>query len=123
MRTVSYHLILDLILSDERFLLDDNLLMDVIRSACVESGLKIVKEDFYKFNPHGFTGMFILSTSHVAFHTFPEHKLIYIDIFSCDRKRKVVETGNRIIKYLKPKKYKMILFKRSKSEIVSQNFK
>lgn len=35
------------------------------------------------FEPQGYTALFLLSESHLAIHTFPEHKQTYIELSSC----------------------------------------
>ena len=35
------------------------------------------------FNPQGYTALFLLSESHLAIHTFPEHGKSYIELTSC----------------------------------------
>lgn len=37
----------------------------------------------HSFKPVGKTLIYILSESHLAFHTWPEYKLIHIDLVSC----------------------------------------
>ena len=45
--------------------------------------LIIVSKSYHKFNPTGITLVYILSESHFILHTWPEHKLIHLDLFSC----------------------------------------
>ena len=35
------------------------------------------------FEPQGYTALFLLSESHFAIHTFPEHNETYIELSSC----------------------------------------
>jgi S-adenosylmethionine/arginine decarboxylase-like enzyme len=35
------------------------------------------------FEPYGFTSLYLLSESHFAIHTFPEHSKTYIELSSC----------------------------------------
>ena len=32
---------------------------------------------------HGVSGTLIIAESHIAFHTWPEHRQAYLDVFSC----------------------------------------
>ena len=36
-----------------------------------------------RFEPIGYSGFCILGESHISYHTYPEDKKIYIDLFSC----------------------------------------
>ena len=43
----------------------------------------IVTDVFHNFNPHGVSGVVVISESHAAVHTWPERGIASVDIFSC----------------------------------------
>ena len=43
----------------------------------------VVGKTSHSFKPVGKTMIYILSESHLVFHTWPEYKLIHIDLVSC----------------------------------------
>ena len=47
------------------------------------SPLIVLHHHFHNFSPHGLTGFLLLSASHLSIHTWPEHRYIAIDLFSC----------------------------------------
>lgn len=49
-----------------------------------KSGFTILNYQSHKFNPIGYTGLWLLSESHFALHTFPEEKKSYIELSSCN---------------------------------------
>ena len=49
----------------------------------LESGFKILDKTEHYFEPMGYTGLFLLSESHFAIHSFPEEDKIYIELSSC----------------------------------------
>lgn len=51
-----------------------------ILNRCGFGVLKIIE---HHFEPHGYTALFLLSESHLAIHTFPEHRQSYIELTSC----------------------------------------
>lgn len=57
-----------------------------VRAFAVElartTGLKIVGRRTRKFDP-GVTCLLILSQSHLAIHTWPEHRYMHIDLLAC----------------------------------------
>lgn len=55
------------------------LLLDAVRAA----GATIVTEVFHNFSPHGVSGVIVIAESHVAIHSWPEHRYAAVDIFSC----------------------------------------
>ena len=46
-------------------------------------GFTVVSRAFHQFEPHGTTGVLVLSESHFSAHTYPEHNRIYLDVFCC----------------------------------------
>ena len=46
-------------------------------------GFTVVGRSFPQFEPHGATGVLVLSESHFSAHTYPELNKIYIDVFCC----------------------------------------
>jgi S-adenosylmethionine decarboxylase len=62
---------------------NEHFLIDLIESAAIASGATIVQTIFKKFEPQGFTGICLLSESHISIHTFPETGSAAVDIFTC----------------------------------------
>ena len=48
-----------------------------------ECGFHVVTKAFHQFEPHGATGVLVLTESHFSAHTYPEDEMIYIDVFCC----------------------------------------
>ena len=58
--------------------------LEVIMNRIAErSGFNVVSRAFHQFEPHGATGVLVLSESHFSAHTYPELNKIYIDVFCC----------------------------------------
>ena len=55
-------------------------IMNRIAERC---GFNVVARAFHQFEPHGTTGVLVLSESHFSAHTYPEHNKVYIDVFCC----------------------------------------
>lgn len=49
-----------------------------------KSGFTILNYQYYQFKPVGYTGLWLLSESHFAVHTFPEENKSYIELSSCN---------------------------------------
>jgi S-adenosylmethionine decarboxylase len=47
------------------------------------NGFTVVGRAFHQFEPHGATGVLVLSESHFSAHTYPEENKIYLDVFCC----------------------------------------
>ena len=61
---------------------------DQVRKAmlrCAEAaGITVLNQLFHAFSPHGVSGVLVISESHIAVHTWPEHGYIAVDLFSCN---------------------------------------
>jgi S-adenosylmethionine decarboxylase len=58
-------------------------LRSIMVQCAVATGATIMTEAQHQFTPYGETGAFILSESHLTWHTFPEKKYISIDCYTC----------------------------------------
>ena len=47
------------------------------------AGASVVASSFHRFDPCGVSGVVIISESHLAIHTWPEHSYAAVDIFTC----------------------------------------
>lgn len=48
-------------------------------------GATIVQSVFHNFCPYGVSGVVVVSESHLAIHTWPEHGAACVDLFTCSR--------------------------------------
>ena len=58
-------------------------LREAMLAAIRDAGGTIVTDVFHAFSPHGLSGVVVIAESHVAIHTWPEHRYAAVDIFSC----------------------------------------
>jgi S-adenosylmethionine decarboxylase len=45
--------------------------------------MTVLNKKFHQFDPQGITGFYLLSESHLAFHTWPEKGQISFDLYTC----------------------------------------
>ena len=59
-----------------------------LRALCLRvseaSGMTIVGDRFFQFEPQGVTGTVLLAESHLAIHTWPEHGFVSVDVYVCN---------------------------------------
>ena len=48
----------------------------------------VVTSSFHAFNPIGLSGVVVIAESHLAAHTWPEHNIVCIDLFTCSDQMK-----------------------------------
>ncbi|GAB4256597.1 MAG: adenosylmethionine decarboxylase [Deferrisomatales bacterium] len=54
-----------------------------MKEAATFAGATIVQSAFHRFNPHGISGVVVISESHLAIHTWPEYGYAAVDLFTC----------------------------------------
>lgn len=94
METLGRHLILDVwysVFSEEIF----QEKMDRL----VHSSFNVVQTASHKFEPQGETRIYILSESHVAVHTYPEHRYVSADIYICNPLYDLVSITRELIEF------------------------
>lgn len=90
------HYLCELFGSDVSKINDLDFLKNTFFEALKETSLIVLHDYFYKFTPHGVTGFFLLSTSHISIHTWPEHNYVAFDIFSCGKKEDTLHVVERV---------------------------
>lgn len=80
---VGEHLIVDAFGCDPEILNDADLLERKLTDLLHELGMQILHTYFHRFQPQGVTGTIVISTSHLAIHTWPEQRYAAFDLFTC----------------------------------------
>lgn len=64
--------------------IEDDKIKEYFDKLLVKSGFTILNYQSHNFTPIGYTGLWLLSESHFAIHTFPEDNKTYIELSSCN---------------------------------------
>ena len=84
MGLIGIHILLDLYGIDADKLNDSGLLGECLSESARACGLTpLSPPKLHTFEGGGVTGVILLSESHIALHTYPEHGFIAVDLFSC----------------------------------------
>ncbi len=96
-RDIGTHVIGDLSGIEPRLLMDEQLLMRVLRDGLESEAFTVLGQQSVKFpgDESGVTGFYVLSESHAAFHSYPEYGYLAIDVFSCGASR-----PDRVVAYV-----------------------
>ncbi|EJF92330.1 adenosylmethionine decarboxylase [Bartonella taylorii] len=80
-----YHYLLDGVTNDLEFLKDEKALYSFFLRVIKKTRMNILGFMSHKFTTdgQGVTGFFLLSESHLSFHTYPESNYISIDLYTC----------------------------------------
>ena len=68
---------------DAEVLASAEALRPLVMDAVIRAGGTIVTDFWHGFSPHGVSGFVVTAESHVAIHTWPEHRFAAVDVFSC----------------------------------------
>lgn len=118
MDTYSRHNIMELWECKTELLNDRESVEKLMVEAALESGAEVREVAFHKFAPQGVSGVVVISESHLAIHTFPEHGYASIDVFTCGDRIDPKTASNLIAKKLGAKKIYEINLERGTGEIV-----
>ncbi|MEQ8821866.1 MAG: adenosylmethionine decarboxylase [Sumerlaeia bacterium] len=55
----------------------------LLRQAAAAAGATVLSVSSHAFSPHGLTAVALLAESHLAIHTWPEHRFAAADLFTC----------------------------------------
>ena len=83
MSALGRHLLVEYTGCDAAILADLGRITTAMLDAARASGATIVTHSFHHFSPHGVSGAVIIAESHLAIHTWPEHRFAAVDFFSC----------------------------------------
>ena len=83
MKPLGQHLLLDLFDCDAKAIGSlqtvKTSMLEAARRACAT----VVNTVFHEFSPYGVSGVVVIAESHLAIHTWPEHRYAAVDIFTC----------------------------------------
>lgn len=61
-----------------------NSIKAILEKAAKIMNLTIVNTTIHEFSPIGVSGVIVIKESHIAIHTWPEHKYVALDFFTCN---------------------------------------
>jgi len=81
---------------------DPQVIHDALNLVAGVLGVKVIKTTHHQFDPHGITCLFLVSSSHFALHSWPEHKFVTVDIFICGERVPINECIEQLKKIFEP---------------------
>lgn len=109
---VGRHIIAEFYGVDPELIAREEVVRGIVEGVVNEAGLNKVGSIYKQFNPHGVTGIVLISESHVSIHTWPEYGLINLDIFTCGDKSKAEKAFKLFLDKFKPKSYRHYMLDR-----------
>jgi len=78
------HWVIKLIFQPEE-IINNDLVVKIAQNIIKNLNLEVVKQTEFQFSQQGLTKIFILSQSHLIFHTWPEKNALHIDLLTCSQ--------------------------------------
>lgn len=85
-----------------------------------ESELNSILIRYHQFEPVGYTAAALLTESHITLHTWPEHRSVQIDIFTCGSHDKARKAYAILKEIYKPEQFSEKILFRQLDEIVEE---
>ena len=95
------HVVLDLYDCEAPILDSEKKVEEVLKKAAEVANATVIGSVFRKFSPQGVSGVVVVSESHLAIHTWPEHRYASVDIYTCGDHTMPAKAGEYIIKEFK----------------------
>lgn len=80
---IGEHFLVEYVGCNREKLLRCEVIHPLLTFAAEEGNATILGQQFHQFSPFGVTGVLLLAESHISIHTWPEHSLAAVDIFTC----------------------------------------
>jgi len=109
---VGKHIIAELYGVNPELIAREEKVREILEEVVDKASLNKVGSIYKQFNPHGVTGVVLISESHVSIHTWPEYELVNLDIFTCGDEFKAEKAFKLFLEKFKPKSYRHIILDR-----------
>jgi S-adenosylmethionine decarboxylase len=84
---------------------DKTLILNTLKKVVEVLDMHLIKSFIHKFNPGGgVSALFLISESHIAFHSWPEIGFADVEIVTCKENANVEKGLEVIVKNFRPKK-------------------
>ena len=95
MDDLGYHTIWDITGADAQLLKDERALHEFFLATLIRSKFTVLNHLVHKFEAggEGVTGLYLLSESHLSYHTYPENRYISIDVYTCGKNNALINEG------------------------------
>ncbi len=82
-KTLGRHLIAEFYGCELAVIDDVALIEQVMHDAAKAVGATVMGSAFHRYAPQGVSGTLLIAESHLSIHTWPEHRYVAADIFTC----------------------------------------
>ncbi len=112
---VGIHIIADMYGVDPTILARVERMKEIFEGAVKFARLSKISSDYYQFRPEGASGVILIAESHLSFHTWPEHGLVTLDIYTCGDREQAEKAYQYIREKLNPARVDVVKMDRGVS--------
>lgn len=103
---IGKHIIAELYGVSEELISKVDKVKEIVESVVEEAELTKISSHYKQFEPYGVTGVVLIAESHISLHTWPEYKMVNLDIFTCGDTRKTDKAFELFLEKFKPESYR-----------------
>ncbi|MBN3037399.1 MAG: S-adenosylmethionine decarboxylase [Candidatus Diapherotrites archaeon] len=103
---IGIHILAEFYGCDRDLLARSGPVKEVLERAVEESELTKLRSEYHQFKPFGVTGFVLLAESHISIHTWPEHRYLALDVFTCGPPEKARRAFESLERGFKPQRVK-----------------
>lgn len=83
MESLGKHILAEFYACDAAAINDVRIVEETLLNAAKVANANVIGSSFHLFEPHGVSGVVVISESHLAIHSWPEYAYAAVDIFTC----------------------------------------
>ncbi len=83
MEALGKHILAEFYECDTAAINDVRIVEETLLGAAKVASATVIGSSFHLFEPHGVSGVVVISESHLAIHSWPEYAYAAVDIFTC----------------------------------------
>ena len=117
MEHLGRHVILEYYGCSEELLNEPEALREIFTAAVRRMRAHIVSSHFHRFNPHGVSGVVVISESHLSVHTWPEFGYAAVDVFTCGDVVDPWDAHREFVRALEPERSSHVELKRGSFDV------
>jgi len=103
-KTLGVHIVADLYGCNPEIIKSAESMAEIFEGAVKHAELNKLSSYYHQFKPFGATGVVVISESHLSFHTWPEHRYVAIDVYTCGDHESAFKAFDFIVQRLNPLK-------------------
>ena len=103
-KTLGVHIVADLYGCNPEIIKSAESMAETFEGAVKHAELNKLSSYYHQFKPFGATGVVVISESHLSFHTWPEHRYVAIDVYTCGDHESAFKAFDYIVEKLNPER-------------------